>query len=131
MGSGTIRGLEEDEVTQLKERLVTEKKRNNVLRDTNIGLIEDRRNTVAEEKFERIANFLADTIRSRPVETLIGAVKDHLEKLEVRSKEDPKFRDLKSETLRKTEKMKKVEEINTGSGKEEVGRGTDLGTEGT
>ncbi|KAF8422837.1 hypothetical protein BGX38DRAFT_1279726 [Terfezia claveryi] len=108
----TIQGLE-DEVEELKERLERERKWNNVLADTNRGLMEERRNTEAEEKFEKISNFLVDTIRcsrGRPVATLIGAVEDHLEKLEVRSKEDPKFRNLKSETQRKTEKLKKVEE---------------------
>ncbi|RPB26199.1 hypothetical protein L211DRAFT_701418 [Terfezia boudieri ATCC MYA-4762] len=106
----TIQGLE-DEVEELKERLERERKLNKVLGDTNRGLMEDRRYTEAEEKFERLSNFLADTIccsRGRPVETLIGAVKDHLEKLEVRSREDPKFRNLKSETQKKTEELKKV-----------------------
>lgn len=108
----TIQGLG-DTLEELKERLESERKWNNVLAATNKGLMEDRRNTEAEEKFEQLSNFLADTIRcsrGRPVATLIGAVEDHLEKLEVRSKEDPKFRNLKSETQRKTEKLKKVEE---------------------
>ncbi|KAF8430580.1 hypothetical protein BGX38DRAFT_1263621 [Terfezia claveryi] len=89
----TIQGLE-DEVEELKERLERERKWNNVLADTNRGLMEERRNTEAE-KFEKNIEF---------------SFEDHLEKLEVRSKEDPKFRNLKSETQRKTEKLKKVEE---------------------
>ncbi|KAF8415347.1 hypothetical protein EV426DRAFT_665610 [Tirmania nivea] len=107
-----IQGLE-DEVEELKERLEWERKRNSDLAVTNRGLIEDKRNTEAEEKFEQLSNFLADTIRcsrGRPVATLIGAVEDHLEKLEVRSREDPKFRNLKSETQRKTEELKKIKE---------------------
>ena len=68
-----IRGLE-DEVEELKEMLEVER-RNNVLADTNEGLMENRGNTVTEERFDRIANFPADTIRcsrGRPVDTLIA-----------------------------------------------------------
>jgi len=55
--------------------------------------LEDRRNTVAEDNFKRLADYLASAIgcsRGRPVETLIGPVKDHLEKLDSRVKEDPR-----------------------------------------
>jgi len=59
--------------------------------------MENKRNTTAEDKFERLANYLASAIgcsRGRPVETLIGAVKDHLEKLESRAREDPRIKNL-------------------------------------
>ncbi|KAF8428816.1 hypothetical protein EV426DRAFT_711528 [Tirmania nivea] len=46
----------------------------------------------------------------RPLETLMGEVSDHIETLEVRSQEDSRFKNLKSEKLRKTEKLKKAEE---------------------
>ena len=52
----------EDEVDELKERLERERKRNNDLATTNEGLIEDKRNTIAEDKFERLANYLASAI---------------------------------------------------------------------
>jgi len=44
------------------------------------------------------------------VETLIGAVKDHLEKFESRAREDPRIKNLQSETKRKAEKLGKQEE---------------------
>ncbi|KAF8446697.1 hypothetical protein BGX38DRAFT_1143097 [Terfezia claveryi] len=67
---------------------------------------------IAGAKLEKLSNFLAEKIRcspGRPLEILMGAVSDHLVTLEIRSAEDPKFKNLKSETLRKTEKLKKVE----------------------
>jgi len=103
----------EDEVEELKERLERERKRNNDLTTTNEGLIEDRRNTIAVDNYERLANYLASAIgcsRGRPVGTLIGAAKDHLEKLESRVREDPRVKNLQSETKRKVEKLRKLDD---------------------
>jgi hypothetical protein len=103
----------QEEVEELKEKLEKERKRNNILACSNEGLMEERRNTVAEAKFEKIANFLADTIkcsRGRPVDTLIGAVKEYIEDLEFQAGKGTRFRNLKSETARKTEELKKVKE---------------------
>jgi len=103
----------EDEVENLKERLERERKRNNILETTNQRLMEDRGNTEAEANFERLANYLASAIgcsRGRPVETLIGAVKDHLEILESRVKEDHRIKTLQSKTKTKSEKLKKLGE---------------------
>jgi len=103
----------EDEVEELKERLERERKRNKDLATTKVGLMEDRRNTIAEDRFEGLANYLAGAIgfsRGRLVETLIGAVKDHLEKLESRAKEDPIIKKPQSETKRKSERLGKVDD---------------------
>ena len=45
---------------ELKGRL---EKEQNVLASSNESLMEERRNTIAKTKFEKLANFLADTIK--------------------------------------------------------------------
>ena len=90
-----------------------ERQRYNDLATTNEGLMEDRRNTVAEDRFEKLANYFPSAIRcsrGKPVETLIRAVKDYVEKLESRVREDPRIKNLQSETKREAEKLKKLDD---------------------
>jgi len=63
-----------------------------VLVDTNEGLMEERRITVVEEIFKKTSDFLADTTHRSRGKPVIGAVKEHLERLELRTREDPKFK---------------------------------------
>jgi len=102
----------EDEVDELKERLDRERRRNNDLATTNVELLEDRRNTVEEDNFEKLANYLTRAIgcsRGRPVETRIGAVKDHLVKLDSMVKEDLRAKNLQAEIKRKSERLRKLD----------------------
>jgi len=101
------------EVTEERDKLSKRVKFLGLLEEIYQGKDKGGEARIAGAKLEKLSNVLADAIycsRGRLLQTLIGAVKDYLETLEVQSQEDPKFKNLKSEASRKTEKLKKIEE---------------------
>src|SRR5438105_11868845 len=103
----------QDKVEKLKETAEQESKRVAKLMEHSWIAKTEWRKTDVEKKYEKLDNFLSSTVicsRGRPVETLIGAVKDHLEGLELKAKENTGIKNLRSAMARKTEELVKARE---------------------
>jgi len=67
---------------------------------------------VGEDRVEKLVDYLARSkgcSRGGPVETLIGVVKFHLGRLELRIREVSRIKNIQSETKRKWEKLRKLD----------------------